>query len=385
MRYYLIAGERSGDLHGGNLIKALKKYDPAGEFKGFGGEYMQDAGMQLTVHYGDMAFMGFIEVLANLRTISRYMKQCRRDILASKPDVVILIDYAGFNRQIAAFCTKHNIKVFYYISPKVWAWNQKRALHLKRNVNNMFVILPFEKDFYKTFDWDVDYVGNPVLDAVKAFKPDNDFIRQNNFDTTKPLVALLPGSRKQELIRVLPLMNAVVKRFPEFQFAVATVSNLDQSLYDEIRKHKNVMLIHGNTYDLLTRAAAAIVTSGTATLETALFKVPQVVVYKMGTIGYKIARLVIRVKFISLVNLIARKEVIKELIQEKASAETVGDELKKLVMDEDYKSTIQGDYNEVYKTLDTGSASENAARLMFSYLSNMNANRESKISPSLAI
>lgn len=385
MRYYVIAGERSGDLHGGNLIKALKKHDSAGEFKGFGGEYMQNAGMQLTVHYGDMAFMGFVEVLANLRTISKYMKQCRKDILAYKPDVVILIDYAGFNRQIASFCTKHGIKVFYYISPKVWAWNQKRALHLKRNVNNMFVILPFEKDFYKTFDWNVDYVGNPVLDAVKAFKPDDDFINRNKLDTKKPLVALLPGSRKQELIRVLPLMSAVVKRFPEFQFAVATVSNLDQSLYDEINLHTNVALIHGDTYDLLTHADAAIVTSGTATLETALFRVPQVVVYKMGAVGYKIAKLVVRVKFISLVNLIANKEVIRELIQADASVETVGDELKKLVTDETYKRKIQDDYNNVYKTLDTGSASENAARLMFNYLSRTNAHHGRSVSPSMVI
>jgi lipid-A-disaccharide synthase len=372
MRYYLIAGERSGDLHGGNLIKALKKHDVHGTFKGFGGEYMQEAGMDLTVHYGDMAFMGFVEVLANLRTISKYMKRCRQDILAFKPDVVILIDYAGFNRQIASFCKKNNIKVYYYISPKVWAWRQKRALQLKKTVDQMFVILPFEKKFYKTFDWNVDYVGNPVLDAVKSFQHDKDFVTRHNFDQAKPLVALLPGSRKQELIKMLPLMASVVKRFPEFQFAVATVSNLDQVLYKPIEDLKNVALVNDDTYNLLMHSQAAIVTSGTATLETALFKVPQVVVYKMGSVGYKIAKWVVSVKFISLVNLIADKEVIKELIQDTATVDFISDELNKLVKDQQYKNQIMQDYEKVFATLDTGSASENAARLMFSYLQNSN-------------
>jgi lipid-A-disaccharide synthase len=370
MRYYLIAGERSGDLHGGNLVRALKMHDPAGVFRGFGGEYMKEAGMDLTVHYGDMAFMGFVEVLMNLRTISKYMKLCHKDILSYKPDVVILIDYAGFNRQIASFCKKHNIKVFYYISPKVWAWRPKRALHLKRTVDKMFVILPFEKDFYKTFDWDVDYVGNPVLDAVKSFVPNSDFISKHKFDTTMPLVALLPGSRKQELINMLPVMEEVIKRFPQFQFGVATVSNLDKKLYAAVQGLKNVTLVNDDTYNLLLNAQAAVVTSGTATLETALFKVPQVVMYKMGAVGYKIAKWVVSVKYISLVNLIAGKQVIRELIQEQANADDVSRELQKLVQNDGYKSQIISDYNNIYKTLDIGSASENAAKLMFSYLNN---------------
>jgi lipid-A-disaccharide synthase len=372
MRYYLIAGERSGDLHGGNLVKALKQHDPTGIFKGFGGEYMQQAGMDLTVHYGDMAFMGFVEVLMNLRTISKYMKRCRQDILTFKPDVVILIDYAGFNRQIASFCKKNGIKVFYYISPKVWAWRQKRALHLKRTVDHMFVILPFEKDFFKKFDWEVDYVGNPVLDAVKSFQPDNAFLKKHKLNSDQPLVALLPGSRKQELITILPLMAAVVKRFPEFQFAVATVNNLDHELYATVEGLENVALVNDDTYNLLTNAQAAIVTSGTATLETALFKVPQVVVYKMGAVGYKIAKWVVSVPFISLVNLIANKEVIRELIQGDATADPVSNELRKLVLDDQYKAQIMQQYNQVFKTLDTGSASENAARLMYHYLQNDN-------------
>jgi lipid-A-disaccharide synthase len=372
MRYYLIAGERSGDLHGGNLVKALKLHDAAGVFRGFGGEYMKEAGMDLTVHYADMAFMGFVEVLMNLRTISKYMKLCHKDILNYKPDVVILIDYAGFNRQIATFCKKHNIKVFYYISPKVWAWRPKRALHLKRNVDKMFVILPFEKDFYKTFNWDVDYVGNPVLDAVKSFHPNSDFINQHKFNPSTPLIALLPGSRKQELINMLPVMAEVIKRFPEFQFAIATVSNLDKKLYAPVQRLKNVKLVNDDTYNLLSNAQAAVVTSGTATLETALFKVPQVVMYRMGAVGYKIARWVVSVKYISLVNLIAGKEVIRELIQTDANADSVVNELKKLVLDNQYKNQIVSEYDEIFRTLDIGSASENAARLMFDYLKDSN-------------
>jgi lipid-A-disaccharide synthase len=368
MRYYLIAGERSGDLHGGNLVKALKTYDAEGVFRGFGGEYMKEAGMDLTVHYGDMAFMGFVEVLMNLRTISKYMKLCHKDILSYKPDVVILIDYAGFNRQIAAFCKKHNIKVFYYISPKVWAWRPKRALHLKRNVDKMFVILPFEKDFFKTFDWDVDYVGNPVLDAVKSFHRNDAFLDAHNFKTSTPLIALLPGSRKQELINMLPVMEGVIKRFPEFQFAVATVSNLDKKLYDSVKALKNVTLVNDDTYNLLLNAQAAVVTSGTATLETALFKVPQVVMYRMGAVGYKIAKWVVSVKYISLVNLIAGKQVIRELIQEQANVDDVSNELKKLVRDDQYKNEIVSEYDKIFNTLDIGSASENAARLMYGYL-----------------
>jgi lipid-A-disaccharide synthase len=368
MRYYIIAGERSGDLHGSNLVKALKKLDPVAEFRGIGGEYMKEAGVQLSIDYGDMAFMGFIEVFMNLRTISKYVKLSRRDIQEYQPDVVILIDYAGFNRQMASFCKKNNIKVFYYISPKVWAWHQRRALHLKKNVDRMFVILPFEKDFYKNYDWNVDYVGNPVLDAVNSFESDANFIATNNLDTAKPIVALLPGSRKQELIRMLPLMAEVVKRFPDYEFAVATVSNLDKSLYTPVQGLRNVKFINDDTYNLLKHSQAAIVTSGTATLETSLFKVPQVVVYKMGGLSYWIAKWVVQVPFISLVNLIANKEVVKELIQDNATIDKVGDELRRLVSDVAYKSQMKMEYDKLYKTLNIGSASENTARLMINYL-----------------
>lgn len=368
MRYYLIAGERSGDLHGGNLINAIKKHDTGTTMRGFGGEHMKTAGMDLAVHYSEMAFMGFAEVLKNIGTIASYIKKCKADILSFKPDVVILIDYAGFNRRIAAFAKRNKIRVFYYITPKVWAWRQRRALQLKANVDRMFVILPFEKDFFKKFDWDVDYVGNPVLDAVKAHIPDPEFLIKNRLNTTVPLVALLPGSRRQEVQAMVPILAAVARRFPEYRFAVAAINDFNQDFYKSLSDLSNVVLVHEDTYNLLLNASAAIVTSGTATLETALFKVPQTVVYKTSAFTYSLAKLLIRVPFISLVNLIAGKAVIKELIQQQANAEDIGNELKALITDKAYRSGILKDYDTVFKTLDTGSASENAGRLMVKYL-----------------
>jgi len=368
MRYYIIAGERSGDLHGGNLVKELKKVDPNAEFRGFGGEYMQEQGVTLTVHYGDMAFMGLVEILTNLNKISRYIKQCKTDIEQYNPDVIILIDYGGFNRRIAKFGRKTGRKVYYYITPKVWAWYQSRALEIKANVDRMFVILPFEKDFYKKFDWDVDYVGNPVLDAVKAHQPDAEFMQRNKLDQTRELIALLPGSRKQELLGIVPLMAEVVKRYPQNQFAVATVSNLDKALYEPLFGLPNVTPIYGNTYDLLLHAKAAIVTSGTATLETALFKVPQIVVYKANALTYWILRIAIKVKYISLVNLIADKEVVKEYIQADANPEKVSTELNAILTNAPHRNQILTAYNQIYQTLDTGSASQNTATLIHKYL-----------------
>ena len=368
MKIYFIAGERSGDLHGGNLIKSLKKHHPEIVTRGFGGDYMKEAGMDVVVHYRELAFMGFAEVLANLRTISKKIKQCQQDIHQFKPDVIILIDYAGFNMRIAKFAKKHGIKVFWYISPKVWAWNQSRALKLKTNVDRMFVILPFEKDFFKKYEWDVDYVGSPVLDAVKAHQADENFLDKNNFSKDRQLVALLPGSRKQELQRMIPLMASAAANLPHIQFGLATVSNLNEELYAPMKGLSNVRFINNATYDLLTYSKAAIVTSGTATLETALFRVPQVVVYKTSTFSYRIAKMAIRVPFISLVNLIADKEVVKELIQQDASEEKTLAEIRKILEDTTYRNSITNGYEEIIKILDTGSASENAATLMMKYL-----------------
>jgi lipid-A-disaccharide synthase len=269
---------------------------------------------------------------------------------------------------MARFGRRNNIRVFYYISPKVWAWNQSRAHQLKANVDRMFVILPFEKDFYKKFNWDVDYVGNPVLDAVKTHKADPDFFSQLKFDAARPIVALLPGSRKQELLNVLPVMREVVERFPELQFAVATVNNLEPGLYAPLSDFTNVRLVKEDTYNLLLHAHGAIVTSGTATLETALFKVPQMVVYKAGALSYYLAKMVIQVPFISLVNLIADREVVKEFIQDEANFHNLSTELTSLLSDGPYRTRMLADYQDITRLLDTGSASENAARLMVKYL-----------------
>lgn len=368
MRYYLIAGERSGDLHASNLAKALKRNDPNALMHGFGGDYMQEAGVKLTVHYRELAFMGFLEVLMNLNKISGFIKICKQDITQFKPDVVILVDYGGFNTRIAKFCHKEGIKVFFYISPKVWAWNQKRAWTLKANIDRMFVILPFEKTFFKKFDWEVDYVGNPVLDAIKNHVTDSSFIVKHKLKSDQPLIALLPGSRKQELQNVTPVMAAVARRFPQYEFGVAAVSNIDQSMYNAFDGLQNVTLIQEDTYNLLSYARAAIVTSGTATLETALLKVPQVCIYKTSYVSYKIAKNFIRVPYISLVNLIADKLVIKECIQSDMTEEKIATEIQALVAEGKYRTEMLSEYERIYKLLDIGSASENAARLMVDYL-----------------
>jgi lipid-A-disaccharide synthase len=368
MKYFIIAGERSGDLHGGNLVKAISKYDSSADFQGMGGEYMQNAGVTLLVHYRELAFMGFIEVLKNLRTVSAYTRKLQSSILECNPDVIILIDYGGFNMRIAAFAKKNNIKVYYYITPKVWAWYQRRALKLKKNVTKMFVILPFEKDFFKKFDCEVDYVGSPVMDAVKQHTPDMSFLSNYQLGSSKLVVALLPGSRKQELQRMIPVMAQVVNAFPEVNFGVAVVNNLDGILYEPFRHYSNVSLIPEDTYNLLLNSRAAIVTSGTATLETALFRVPQVVIYKASASTYRLVKAIITVKFISLVNLIAGKEVIKELIQNNANVTTIGEELKQLLADGEYRQEMLANYDHIIKILDIGSASDNAARLMVQYL-----------------
>jgi lipid-A-disaccharide synthase len=368
MRYFLIAGERSGDLHCGNLVKALRKHDPDAVMRGIGGDYMRESGVQLTIHYRELAFMGIAEVISNLRKISRIEKVCKQDIISFKPDVVILVDYGGFNTRIAKFAKKNAIKVFFYISPKVWAWYQRRALTLKANVDRMFVILPFEKDFFKKFNWDVDYVGNPVMDAIKAHQTDSNFLQRHNLVSNKPLVALLPGSRKQELLKMIPLMAKCAARLPQYQFAVATVDNLERELYRDLNELSNVTFVENDTYNLLKHATSAIVTSGTATLETALLKVPQVVVYITSWLTYKLGRSFITVKYLSLVNLIADKKAVTELIQEEANPERLAKEVQLITEDKEARDHIFSDYDNVYKILDIGSASENAGRLMYQYL-----------------
>ncbi len=361
MRYYLIAGERSGDMHGANLIKAIKQYDPDGQFRCFGGDAMQQAGAQLVVHYKNLAFMGFVEVLMNLRTISRYMKQCKADLLANRPDALVLIDYAGFNLKIAAFAKKHNIKVYYYISPKVWAWNQKRALKIKRLVDHMYVILPFEKAFYQRYDYTVEYVGNPLLDEVKSHKTNNQFTSRHNLHD-KPILALLPGSRRQEVAKILPVMLAAATQLTsQYHVVVAAVNNLDDSFYTEARAAKGVTIITDETYDLLCHAHAAFVTSGTATLETALFKVPQVVCYKTSAITAAIVRVLIRVPYISLVNLIANKLVVAELIQKACNPEALKKAMLHITQGQG-RQQLLNDYEALHAIIGSSQPSDHTAR-----------------------
>ncbi len=367
MKYYLIAGEASGDLHAANLMIALKVRDPEAEFRFYGGDLMQAEGGTLVKHYADMAFMGFVEVALNLRKILKNMKSCKEDISAWKPDVVIPIDFPGFNLKIAAYCKEKGFKVFYYISPKVWAWNQKRVLNIKKVVDKMFCILPFEVDFYKSWDMKVDYIGNPLLDAVFIHQKNVNFLAENNL-SQKPIVALLPGSRKQELKGILPDLMEVVGRFPDCQFVIAGAPSFDVNHYASFIGKKLVPVIFNQTYDLLEHASAAIVASGTATLETALFHIPQVVVYKGNPVSIAIARAVIKIRFISLVNLIMDREIVKELIQQDCTPEKISQELGSLLHDETYRKTMLDNYGFLDEKMGEAGASAKTAELMIGYL-----------------
>jgi len=364
VRYYIIAGERSGDLHGSNLVKAIRRRDADAGIRGFGGDEMKKAGVELAVHYEELAFMGFVTLLANYGTIRRMLRFCKEDIMKFRPDVVILIDYGGFNRRIAKFTKPRHIKTFYYIPPKVWAWYQSRAKELKKTIDRMFVILPFETAFYRKYGMEVEYVGNPVLDAIKSFTPSPDFLLRQGLSQDKPIVALLPGSRRMEIRRMIPVMAKLIDQFPDAQFALGALSNLDGALYEPLRSHPRVSWVADDTYNLLHVSAAAVVCSGTATLETALFRVPQVCVYKSGWLEMKIGKAVVQVDHISLVNLIAGRSVIRELIQEDASVIAIANELEQLIGPGSYRDHMLAAYDQIHKTLDTGSASENAARLI---------------------
>ncbi|MBB5622605.1 lipid-A-disaccharide synthase [Pedobacter cryoconitis] len=366
MKYYLVAGEASGDLHGANLMKALKDQDPEAEFRYFGGDKMEAEGGTLAKHYAEMAFMGFTEVLLNLRTIFRNLKTCKEDILAYSPDVLILIDFPGFNLKIAGFGKEKGIKVCYYISPKVWAWNQKRVLKIKKVVDKMFCILPFEVEFYKGWGMKVDYVGNPLLDEKASFTPDPDFRAQHQLNENH-IIALLPGSRKQEIERLLPAMLSVTEQFPDQQFVVAAAPGFPVIYYQQFIGAKNVKLVFGKTYDLLNVATAAVVASGTATLETALFHVPQVVVYKGGTISIAIARMLVKIRFISLVNLIMDRKVVTELIQEDCNTVNITDELLRLI-DGPGRTKIMEDYRQLSVIMGEPGASARTASLISAYL-----------------
>lgn len=367
MRYYLVAGEASGDLHGAHLMKALKLQDPLAEFRFFGGDLMQAEGGILIKHYADMAFMGFVEVALNFKKILTNLKFCKNDLKAWDPEVVILIDFPGFNLKIAAFATNEKIPVFYYISPKVWAWNQKRVLKIKKVVDRMFCILPFEVDFYRSWGMEVDYIGNPLLDAIASYSFDAGFLNRHHLNT-KPIVALLPGSRKQEISRILPDMIAAAARFPETQFVIAGAPTFNMDYYQPFMGEQNIPIVFNATYDLLKNAEAAIVASGTATLETALFQVPQVVVYKGNPISIAIARLLVKIKFISLVNLIMDQLVVKELIQDDCTVDNISKELAAIIHQQEYRMAMLHKYKLLADKMGAPGASERAATLMLGYL-----------------
>ncbi len=367
MKYYLIAGERSGDLHGANLMKGIRAHDPAAEFRAWGGDLMQEQGATLVTHYTDMAFMGFLEVLKNLPTILGFLKKCKADVLDYQPDALILIDYPGFNLRMAAFARKRGIKVLYYISPKVWAWNQKRALKIKATVDRMFVIFPFEVDFYKKYGYDVTYVGNPLMDAIHDFTPDPDFISKNKLNDKK-IIALLPGSRKQEVTGTLDTMLSIQASFPDYEFVIAAVKSLPGSLYEKYQNLPNVTVVFESTYDLLTVAQAALVTSGTATLETALFSVPEVVCYRTSGVSYAIAKNLIRVPYISLVNLILEKEAVRELIQDNFSPQLLTEELRALLPGKAKRLSMLHDYKILQKKVGEAGASQRAGAAMVEIL-----------------
>jgi lipid-A-disaccharide synthase len=367
MRYYLVAGEASGDLHGANLIKELKARDIKAEFRYFGGDLMQAQGGTLVKHYADMAFMGFLEVVVNLRSILKNLRFCKEDITTWHPDVLILIDFPGFNLKIAEYAKAQGITVCYYISPKVWAWNQKRVLKIKRVVDHLFCILPFEVDFYKKWGMAVDYVGNPLLDAVAAFQFDADFLTKHQL-SGKKIIALLPGSRKQEISRLLPDMLMVSAKFPQYQFVIAGAPSFTADYYGQYLNGKLVPVVFNATYDLLSHAEGAIVASGTATLETALFNVPQVVVYKGGAISIAIARMVVSIKYISLVNLIMDQMVVKELIQEDCNEHNIAAELDRLLGDTGYRAAMLANYDGLDKRMGQPGASAKTAELIIGYL-----------------
>ncbi|HTS44420.1 MAG TPA: lipid-A-disaccharide synthase [Puia sp.] len=374
MKYYIIAGEASGDLHGSNLIRELRKLDAHAEIRCWGGDLMQAAGGIVVKYYKDLAFMGFVEVVVNLRTIMRNIKFCKTDIQSFQPDTLILIDYPGFNLRIAQWAKQKNLRVIYYISPQVWAWKESRVNTIKACVDKMLVILPFEKDFYKKWNYDVEYVGHPLVEVVENHKTQNlRFVKEadafSNNSHTK-IIALLPGSRQQEIQKKLPVMLEVSRKFPDYLFVVAQAPGQDDLLYRQmIGNYPNVTSVDNQTYDLLQKAKAACVTSGTATLETALFGVPEVICYKGSTVSYQIAKKLIKVKYISLVNLIMDKPVVKELIQNELTVENLHRELKDLLENPQKQLQLKRDYEDLKTILSLGGkASANAAKSIVDFL-----------------
>lgn len=368
MKYYIVAGEASGDLHGSNLMKALFKLDKNADIRFWGGDLMQSVGGTLVSHYKERAFMGFTEVIANLRKILGFMTFCKKDIADFQPDVIIFIDNSGFNLRVAKWAKSQGFRTNYYIAPQVWASRAGRVKAIKRDIDDLFVILPFEEDFYKKYDYKVNFVGHPLLDAIadRQSVNENEFRQKYNLDE-RPIIALLPGSRKQEISKMLPVMVSLVDDFSQYQFVIAQAPSQTKEFYLQFTENKNIPIINNATYDLLSVSYSALVTSGTATLETALFKVPQVVCYKASWLSYQIAKRIITLDFISLVNLIMQKKVVTELIQNDFNKQNLSEELGK-ILTEKYRSKMIENYNELDKKLGSGGASEKVAQHIFNKL-----------------
>jgi lipid-A-disaccharide synthase len=381
MKYYIIAGEASGDLHGSNLIKELQQLDSNANIRCWGGDLMQTTGATLVKHYRDLAFMGFAEVIMNLKTILNNLKFCKEDILKFNPDVLILIDYPGFNLRIAEWA--HQLKTqnsklttVFYISPQVWAWKESRVSKMKKYIDKMIVILPFEKDYYKNkWNWNVDYVGHPLVQVIEEFEIGQQETG-NGKQETKNYIALLPGSRQQEISKKLPIMLAVSKAFPQYQFVLAKAPSVNDEFYAGfMQRYTNVSSVCNKTYELLAQSKAALVTSGTATLETALFGVPEVVCYKGSNISYQIAKRLIKIKYIALVNLIMDKPVVKELIQNELTVENLKHELSELLFNESKQQQLKKDYTDLKNILSAGgNASANAAKIIYAFVNTSHNN-----------
>ncbi len=368
MKYYLISGEASGDLHGSHLIAELKKQDPSAQFRAWGGDLMQKQGADLVKHFKELAFMGFWEVVNHLPTILKNIRFCKQDILQFQPDVIIYIDYPGFNLRIAQWAKSQNFQNHYYISPQVWAWKENRVQKMKQCIDALYVILPFEKPFFEEkHQFKVHYVGHPLMDYIPNHPKNKTFLSSNLLDKNKPLVALLPGSRVQEIKKMLPLFVHVAAQFPNYQFVIAGAPGISRNYYNQLSENTPLKIVYEATYDLLQHSTAALVTSGTATLETALFKVPQLVCYRSSYLSYWIAKKILNLKYISLVNLILDSEAVLELIQGECNPKRLELELKNLM---DFKDKTQEEgYEKLFSLLGSGGASKKTAGLIYKAIS----------------
>lgn len=372
MKYYILAGEASGDLHASNLIREIRKIDPEAQFRGFGGDLMENAGMTVLKHYRDLAFMGLVPVIMNIRTIRKNFRFCEQDLLAFHPDVLILVDYPGFNLRMAKFAKEHDIRTFYYISPKIWAWKKRRVYRVKAYVDELFAILPFEPDFYSQYNYPVNYVGNPLLDAILEKKPEPDFPKfyAENSLPEKPVLALLPGSRRGEISVLLPTMLNAAAQFPDFQCVIAGAPSITGEYYRQYMGDSEVPVIWDKTYEILVHSKAALVSSGTATLETAILNVPQVVVYQLtpNWLFKYLKMFFLKSKWVSLVNIILGREAVTELIQSDFTLKNVVSELKKIVSNPENVRRMLADYREMRIKLGEPGASKRAAELMLQKL-----------------